>query len=197
MGYRHYFYKVKKADVDKIKGLNVTELKAKFGDEDEDVSMFNAEMLPRAEVFEFGKLYWDNTADRIYKKGVPLFDNEETQNYFDDYVPYIVGKEGLREAIKIYHENVVECYKSLLGDGRTIRYILGIIIKKAKINEYKKMEKFINDRLFWVERFFEDTDENNPYQVSASYCYEHSIFNLVHLLKTIDWGNETILFYGW
>lgn len=194
MGYRHYFYLVKKSDVEKCNNIVFSELKRQYGDIDGDMDL--DKIIPQTEIFEFGKLYYDNTAERIYNTGKPLFGDKDCQEYFEDYYPFVVGKNGLLEAIKIYKEKIISAYKSLLGDGEEVVYPLGITMTED-ISEHDKMKRFVDDRIFWIQNYFEDIDETNKYAVSASYMYEHLIFNLIHLLKVIDWDNETILFYGW
>ena len=195
MGYRHYFYLVKKSDVEKCNNIVFSELKRQYGDADGYIDF--GEVFPRTEVFEFGKLYYEDTAERIYNTGKPLFGDKDCQEYFEDYYPFVVGKEGLLEAIKIYKEKVINAYQSLLGDGQEVQYPLGITMTED-ISEYDKMKNFVKSRLLWIQKYhFEDIDETNKYAVSKSYIYEHAIFNLIHLLKVIDWDNETILFYGW
>lgn len=195
MGYSHYFYLVKKSDIEKCNNISFSELKRQYGDADSSFIDFD-EIFPRIEIFEFGKLYYEDTAIRIYKTGKPLFEDKECQEYFEDYCPFVVGKEGLLEAIKIYKENVINAYKSLLGDGQEVQYPLGITMTE-NISEHEKMKNSVNNRISRIQNSFEDIDETNKYAVSASYMYEHAIFNLIHLLKVIDWNNETILFYGW
>lgn len=194
MGYRHYFYLVKKSDVEKCNNIVFSELKRQYGDIDGDMDL--DKIIPQTEIFEFGKLYYDNTAERIYNTGKPLFGDKDCQEYFEDYYPFVVGKNGLLEAIKIYKEKIISAYKSLLGDGEEVVYPLGITMTED-ISEHDKMKRFVDDRIFWIQNYFEDIDETNKYAVSASYMYEHLIFNLIHLLKVIDWDSETILFYGW
>lgn len=194
MGYRHYFYLVKKSDVEKCNNISFSELKRQYSDADGYIDF--DEIFPRTEVFEFGKLYYDDTAERIYNTGKPLFGDKDCQEYFEDYWPFVVGKEGLLEAIKIYKEKVIRAYQSLLGDGEKVIYPLGITMTED-ISEYEKMKRFVDDRILWIQNYFEDIDETHKYAVSASHIYEHAIFNLIHLLKVIDWDNETILFYGW
>ena len=195
MGYRHYFYIVKKSDVEKCNNIVFDELKRQYGDADGYIDF--SEVFPRTEVFEFGKLYYEDTAERIYNTGKPLFGDKDCQEYFEDYYPFVVGKEGLLEAIKIYKEKVINAYQSLLGDGQEVQYPLGITMTED-ISEHDKMKNFVKSRLLWIQKYhFEDIDETNKYKVSKSYIYEHAIFNLIHLLKVIDWDNETILFYGW
>lgn len=143
MGYRHYFYLVSKEEVEKVKDMGYSELyeyaKQQGAETNEDgddwFSFIDEGFMNKQAVFEFGKLYWDDAADRIYSTGVPLFSREELQGEFDDYKPYVVGKEGVLEAIKIYRDKVLRYYNSIL--------------------------------------------------------------RLVHLLKSVDWDNYTLLFFGW
>lgn len=205
MGYRHYFYKVKKADVEAVKDMNIDEL-LKFAQAnnveveiEEKYFYFNDNaFLNKVEVHEFGKLYWDNTAERIYEKGVPLFTDKEVQEYVNDYVPYVVGKDGVLEAITIYQEKAINFYKGLLKDGQNYNYPLGITIHKDDVKSIDKLVEHIEDKLRRMLYLgLADTNEDNKWQVTPSWEYEHSIFNLVHILKTMDWETETILFYGW
>lgn len=203
MGYRHYFYKVKKADVETVKDMSHEQLfkyvKERGGDVVEEDKWINFDdVLDQTEVHEFGKLYWDDTAKRIYSKGVPLFSIDEVQEHFSDYVPYIVGKEGVLEAISIYQEKVIEYYKGLLKDGQDYSLPLGITIHKDDVKSIDKLIEHIEDKLREILcRGLADTNEENKWQVTTSWEYEHSIFNLVHILKSIDWKQDTILFYGW
>lgn len=207
MGYRHYFYKVKKADIETVKDMDYEQLIAYA--ENEGVAIdewdgkksfyFNDDkLLNKTEVHEFGKLYWDNTANRIYSKGVPLFTNSEVQEHLADYKPYIVGKEGLLEAISIYQEKVLNFYKSLLVDGEERHLPLGITITKDDVKSIDKVVSHIEGKIQSISyRGLANIDEDDKWQVTSSWEYEHSIFNLVHILKSIDWEKDTLLFYGW
>lgn len=193
MGYRHYFYLVEKTQVEAVKRMSISELyeyAEKCGSEvsEEDGKKyfyFNDEkFMNKTEIFEFGKLYFDDTAERIYSKGIPLFEKQEVQEYLSDYAPYVVGKDGLLEAIKIYEEKVLKYYKSLLSDDEE--------------PQQSKMLECVEDKIRTLSAFgLADIDKTNKMKVTSSWEYEHSIFNLVHILKTIDWEKDTILFYGW
>ncbi|MBO7250218.1 MAG: hypothetical protein J6V42_02975 [Clostridia bacterium] len=206
MGYRHYFYKVKKADVEAVKDMTYEQLlkyAEAYGcmnewDKEKSVDFNDDKFLNKTEIHEFGKLYWDDTAERIYNKGVPLFTIAETQEYFSDYVPYIVGKEGLLEAISIYQEKVLKYYKDLLVDGEERRLPLGITLTVDDVKSIDKLVEHIRDKIQSISyRGLANIDEDNKWQVTTSWEYEHSIFNLVHILKSIDWEQDTVLFYGW
>lgn len=204
MGYRHYFYKVSKSEVEKVKNMDYEQLfeyakKCKADcDEEEKNFYFNDDVfMNKKEVFEFGKLYWDDTADRIYKTGVPLFIKDNVQEQFSDYDPYVVGKEGLLEAIKIYTEKVIAYYKDLLVDGKDYKLPLGITVHKEDIKSVDKIAEHIENKLRSISiRGLVNTYDDCNY-LTDSWEYEHSIFNLAFLLKTIDFEKETLLFYGW
>jgi hypothetical protein len=194
MGYRHYFYKVKKNDVEAVKDMTYEQLlhyaEEKCVEMDEwggkKSFYFNdKKFLNKVEVHEFGKLYWCDTAERIYSKGKPLFSIEETQKKFSDYVPYIVGKEGLLEAIKVYQEKIINYYKDLLVD-------------EEKLKSADKLLVHAKDKIITISSIgLANIEEEEKWQVTHSWEYEHSIFNLVHILKTINWEEDTLLFYGW
>lgn len=207
MGYRHYFYKVKKADVEAVKDMDYEGLLRYAEDNGAEINEWDGvktfrfnddKFLNKTEVHEFGKLYWDDTAKRIYSKGVPLFTKDEVQKGFSDYVPYVVGKEGLLEAISIYQEKVIKFYKDLLVDGQDRQLPLEITLRQEDVKSVDKLVTHIEDKIFTLLHFgLVDIDEKHKWQVSHSWEYEHSIFNLVHILKSIDWEQDTLLFYGW
>lgn len=203
MGYRHYFYKVDKSEVEKVKDMNYAQLlnyaKEVGCDVDENDNYFyfgDKKFLNKQEVFEFGKLYYEDTAQKIYNTGTPLFTNKETFEYFSDYYPYIVGKEGLLEAINIYQQKILDYYKGLLVDGDEAIGPFGIVIPKPNIKSVDKLVEDVRDKIFWNNNGIVDLDETKPC-VTSTWLYEYSIFNLVFLLKTINWEKETLLFYGW
>lgn len=191
MGYRHYFFEVDKKDVEKVKDKTIKELieiakeyEAKV-EEDEDWFHFNDDkFMNKKEIYEFGKLYWDNTAERIYSKGKPLFTIKETQDYLDDYMPYVMCSDGMLEAITIYREKVINYYKNLLKEDTP-----------EVLNE--RLARHVDDMLIEWERLH-PVDLNLEHErISNSWLYEYQIFELVRLYKTIDWENKCLLFYGW
>lgn len=206
MGYRHYFYKVKKADVETVKDMDYKHLveyaEANGVEVDEwqgykYINFISDKFLNKVEVYCLGKLYWDNTAERIYNEGTPLFSVAEVQKEFEDYVPYVVGKEGLLEAIRIYHEKVLEFYKDLLVDGKKRELPFGITLTQDDVKSLDKVLEHIADKIRDIYRGIVDTNDSNKWEVTSSWDYEYAIFNLVHILKSIDWEQDTLLFYGW
>lgn len=182
MGYRHYMYKISKELVNEIKDMNYDELSAKFGVIGEE-GYFYIGNLPKEEIWEFDELYGDDIADRSYSKGYPLFEKEEAMNKLSDFVPYIVGKEGIEEAIEIYKSRVISMYKNLLIDDEN-----GAAAAKQEQHIKNNLSEWTRGRAL-------NTDVNDSW-LSHSWQCEYRIFELVRLLKTINFEKEMILFYG-
>lgn len=208
MGYRHYFYTADIDEIEKIKNMSYLDLESyaeskgileitDYGDGEIEKYLPFKNLCNQKEVFEFGKLYYEDTDTQIYGTGNPLFENIETQKYFEDYNPYVVGKDGLLKAINIYNEKIKEYYKQLFDDGAVQILPFGIEISRDDIKTNDKIHKHIKDMMTeWFHDWVLNLDENRQV-VTSSWKYEYSIFNLVFLLKTINWEKQTLLFYGW
>jgi hypothetical protein len=200
MGYRHYFYLVDKEEINKTRDLTYEEL-GKFVTEHypkatEDGYIYLRDLFNQKEIFGFGKLYYENTSEQIYSLGKPLFNIEEVQKAYSDYEPYVVGKGGLLKAIDIYKDKIVNYYKNLLEDDATGILPFGIEVP-VKISKEEKTKKHIEEIIReWSSGYAFNLDENVE-EITRSWRYEYQIFELVRLLKLIDWKTQTILFYGW
>ena len=203
MGYRHYFYLVDKKDVELVKDKTHEELvqiaKTYGADVDEEDGYFyfnDKKFMNKTEIYEFGKLYWDDTVKRIYSKGVPLFEKEEVQECFDDYRPYVMGKDAMLEAIEIYKSKIINYYKSLIVDGDTKEFNYFYDIEPDEIKNVEVTRHITEILYHWDRMGVLDTNLENE-RISSSWMYEHQIFELVRLYKSIDWENKCLLFYGW
>ena len=201
MGYRHYFYLIEKKEVENVCDMTYNKLidyVEKQGWEIEDGWFSLMDAFNQKEIFEFGKLYWDDTADLIYKTGVPLFKNEETQKEFSDYIPYVVGKPGLEKAIEIYKNKILNYFKSLVSPECISENILEFNIEPKDLDT-AEVCLYLKDKILKWSNVFgclpinmnEDKEE-----ISNSWLFEYQIFELVRLYKSIDWDKYTILFYG-
>lgn len=189
MGYRNYLYKVKKKDIEKIRNMSLKELEEKYGDKNEENYVSMHDLLDSSHskrIFEFGKLYWDDTIVRIHETGEELFTDKEAQERFEDYDPYLVGKEALEVAIEIYTNKIKEMYKNLNDEVDNAE------TDKEKISFYKK---HIQEYMIWWKQNMVIDLEKEP--ITQSWLYEHLIFELVHLYKTIDFKKYDLIFLGW
>lgn len=184
MGNRHFMYKVSKDLVNEIKSMTYEELAKKYkSNDEEEEEIFYLGNLPKEEICEFGRIYWDDTAERIISKGVPLFVRKEVMEKLSDYEPYVVGKTGLLEAINIYQNRVISTYKNLLVDHQD---------EKASEKQQKHLKCILNE---WEQGFAINLNEKQK-RITSSWMYEYVLFELTRLLKTIDFEKDTILFYG-
>lgn len=205
MGYRHYFYLVDIEECDKVEHMSYNEFAQYCLSKEPCKSEYDAawnyvyfpETLGQKEVKCFGKLYYDDTAERIYSHGRPLFALKEMQAEFAEYNPYRMGKDGMLEAIEIYKRKIIDYYKDMFVDGAVQIRPGGIEIKRADIKSADKLIDSARDQLLWWEKFGAvDLDESHE-EISQSDRYEHNIFELVRLYKSIDWDKKCLLFYGY
>ena len=204
MGYRHYFYLVDTEECNKVKNMTYSELIKYIKKTNPDAVEEDSEgvwinfhkMLNQREIFEFGKLYYEDTDEKIYNHGEPLFSINDTQEYFEDYQPYRMGKDGLMEAIKIYEQKIISYYEDLLKDGAVQILPFGIEVPRNDITSVDKLKNHTEDQLRQWKWGAINLDENND-EISSSWLYEHQIFELVRLYKSIDWDKKTLLFYGY
>lgn len=212
MGYRHYLYIIEKEVVKKLQNKTYEELweeftsqhdkdfhyemEQKYGKEKKYLSIHD---IPQKEVFEFGKLYWDDTAKRIYDTGKPLFENEDIQKEFEDEQPYIVTKEALKIAIEIYRNKIIESYEDCFKENvQLCDPFFHIPIKEVPKTIQEKCIEACRDYLNeWKKDWVLNLDLDKKECITNSWYYQYSIFNLVHLYKSIDFDKYDLLFYGW
>ncbi len=201
MGYRNYFKTIKKSTLSEIENLSYKELTDWVIKTDRTYCTKSCKYIDYdiffnngRDIFEFGKLYWGDVAEQIKLTGRKMFLNEETNVYFYDSDFYVVGKEGVLKAIEIYTNIIKLYYEDLLKDYVEKELPFDSEIGRYNITSDEKIKKHIAGKLRWLEYKTNLTD--NKYCFTDSYLYEDSIFNLVSILKNIDWENETVVFYG-
>ncbi len=207
MGYRHYMCIVERKRIEEIKNLSVDELKAYaesngICDEDDEDNSFSAYSFIMAlhsrNIFhEFGK-YYEN-AENIYKLGMPLFTNKETQDCFDDFVPYVVEQDAVLCAVEDYRQKIIEWYKKLLMTQEEYDASLEWF-EERKLTQEQRVRMHLEKQLGeWENKFGYTAIDTNMKsdRIVASWLYEYEIFELVHRLKTMDWDKNTLLFLGW
>lgn len=203
MGYRHHLYIIPRETIGTVRNMSYEELKTyakargkleEYDGEEPYISFIN--LFDRNEFFCFGK-YYEN-AESIYKLGVPLFEKPETQAYFEDYAPFIVGKEAVVCAIEHYKQKVIAYYESLLMTQEQF---------DATHDEWERrggQEKRIRTHLENQLSEWKNPYGLSPYNLSENFSnivnawlYEYEVFELAHQFKMMDWDNNTLLFYGW
>lgn len=210
MGYRHYFYKANKNIVDSMRNLSYQELidylketkseALEIDDYDDGISETYInfhELFCQKKIFEFGKLYYEDTPQKISSKGEFLFTNNDTRKYFKDYNPYIISEDGFLEAIEIYKNKIISYWEDLKNDGAIQVLPFGIELERSDITKEKKVERLIEDELFYWKNNYAINLDRDKERITNSWMYEHEIFDLVRIYKTFDFDNNYLLFYGY
>ena len=200
MGYRHYFYRVGKQEVNDIKNMSKDELLEHFKafpevvEEDEGDTYINFHQLLKTiganEVFEFGK-YYENE-ENIMKLSEPMFDLPETQKEFEYYHPVVVGKEAVECAVEFNRHKVVEYFEGLLQTPEEARQKDPIWYDSRTIEE--KIKYAIEQKIrIWKYRPFSLEGRN----MVTSWMYEYEVFQLVDLYRNTDWEKYCLIFFGY
>ncbi len=184
MGYRHYFGRIQLEDLEKLRVAKDNDELVKIAKTlTDDIDEEDGWVAPydiSEEVFEFGKLYWCDTVERMKAIGVDIYNSSDLMKTYRDYEPMvIVGRDGVLLAIEIYKENIVKYYQGLIDSEHNLDDEIRDLAKK---------------KIFLIDYLVDTSDSKN--KVTKSWEYEHSIFNLASILKNTNWEKETIMFYG-
>lgn len=210
LGYKHYFYCANKSDVQSVNGLSRDHFLAQNTKplviEDDKLLSIDS-VLPHTKVFDFGNMYKDDTAMKIYNMGYPLFDDEVIQSFYEDHIPFVVGKAGLLKAIDIYRSKLLAYYNFVVTEDG-----LRKSIDRFHLN-LKDFYKFVDNNYAGLgsnspSNFQEEINNkvteqhNSNHRLTTTFKYDDiasvlsMVFDLERILKRTDWSNNTLLFYG-
>ena len=120
-------------------------------------------------------------------------EQKEGLNFINDEVDY-KDKSRIIDHL-LYNLHAATQYDLL--DGVDIRLCAEIDVE-SYVKSIDKVLEHLSDKIARISYCaIANIDEDRKWHVTSSWEYEHSIFNLVHILKSIDWQEDTILFYGW
>lgn len=216
MGYRNYFYLVPKNIVNDIQKLDTQKdlanyiVNSDYFKEKEkkeaqkcldknDFEGFYIGVYDFGEqLHEFGKLYFDSdTYEAIIYNGKDLFKKgSELAEVYEDFDAKIVGKEALIAVAKCYRDKVIKIYEDSLLSPEELEKKYPDDPFPDKRTVFNKLKENAEENLFWLKDCL-NLDESNKYIITNDWLYEHSMFELVHQLKTIDFEKYDIIEYGW
>jgi hypothetical protein len=176
MGYRHYIGVLDKSKLGIIKDMTLKQLSEYLNEEHVgpgDVTN---------EVHELGK-YYDDKFMKPFKSNV--FSKPATNKHFkSDYDLYIISKEGFEAIIDDYRKHVLKYYESLLNPDPNDPFPERRPTPESDIKE--KIEVWgRNCTKFKLYPYNMKGEE-----ITTSWKYEHAIFELVRIYKTIDWDAQ-------
>lgn len=134
---------------------------------------------------------------------------EKSENLFGenhDNELYIVDREFLLYLIEEYRKKNYEYFSGLLEGlddlaekvikGENVEDQKGIVNLSRTIQDLqsKAHEDFFCE---WGEKNCLQLNDSVDGQITTSWRYEYSIFNLVHILHTFDWENNDLVYIGY
>ena len=205
MSYRYRFAQASKKYVEQVMYMNIQELieftKAHnavayeyLDEEDAWLTVWN--VVKQSEIFDFGDCPF---VDAIWGSSTPLFQQAETNEYFNEnhlrlctQNTFLIAIDALRELIKKNYEE--------LRDSKDKEYLF--FENKAKA--WSKVSEFLDISQLPEEKQDSINHLHFPYnialddaQIVSSWEYEYAIFELVRLYKSFDWENNYLIFLGW
>lgn len=192
MGYRNFIGLVDKGLLSEVRHLSIDALNTVYGKEgDVDGNpIFRVYDIEDRVIHAFGTLSKVDS-DRIIAGGELLFTNEGTQKAQEYYEAYVVGKQGLLNVIELYRDKVIAHFENLLLDDSP--FALNPSSSSEKSRRY--VEGMLRD---WTCEMNSPILLNEKWdEISNSHRYEYYIFELVRQLKTIDFNQYDLIFYGY
>jgi len=197
MGYRNYFCKISKKELEEIrKYRTVAELaewgKAtgrkvmNYGDENEFyLPVFNIGET----IYDFGKdVDW---AHKLQKNENIFSSNELKEAYAEEHDTFVCSQTDFLAVIDVYKEKIINYYEKLLAENKEAFHTSDI---------GQKCKAHVRNQLYEWKNAFDSSPVNTDLSVNTitgSWLYEYAIFELVRLYKTFDWENDALLFLGW
>lgn len=189
MGYRNYLYIADKDKIEQIKDMNKEELIKFVGQEDEEYPPHFLDIFDKIEaeeVHEAGKYIDYYKEIEQYMK--PLFTNPEVHKYHNEENELMLAdSEILQKIATIYKEKVQAHYKDLLQENSSNKY--------DKRTQLERLIDSVQSNLTWSS--YLDKLDNNKYSLGGGWLYEHEVFNILFLMKTIDFNKKCLIWCGY
>ena len=193
MGYRHYFKKLPKTDLEAIKQCQTNfDLCKWYKQHSYSINIDDDEyfaLIPKLgeDLYCFGK-YADWAYD-MQNRNESIFSNDEIKDLYCDYGPVICTKADFEAVINEYKKLIITYYESLL-----------VKTDNDNITVEQKQKRHIENQLNEWKNDFGSSPINmddNTNVITDSWLFEYAIFELVRLYKTFDWKHDALILIGW
>jgi len=215
MGYRTYIGYLPKEDYNKIKDLTKGEILAHFNRSPDDwVGPYDI----CKELYEFGKYTNFQPPDGSM---IPFFTNKELQEFYSvddeiwvvnkDFLKYIIDSQ--RDRIRGYLRDMVSPFldeNGWKGDffksvetkyglkNDTYDFDGSILTPNQKTSIINIINHIISINSEWsYDHILPYKLDDGKDEITSSWKYEYSIFELVRIYKTFDWENNVMVHYGY
>lgn len=187
--YLYYLYKVDSVKATVLKNSNIKSLldfaKANnvttYKIEDNDIICINSLVDLGEEVFRFYELD-ASIHNKICDVSVPLFNDEQREIISSKSTPYIITKESLTTIINAYEDKIRDVYNNILNSQDLAKDAI----------------KYIKDRFNSLTNIpFANVDIKYPWVLTNTWSLENTVYTLIHILKSVNWEEDVLLFCGW
>lgn len=215
MGYRNYIATFPKREYNKIKSLTQDELIKFYSLEVDDEGFWYKGVYEYGKpLYEFGK-YVDFEPPKTSIKR--FFKNKNLNDKYNDETEFfIVTKEFLEYVIDLYKKRIINYYDKMLhpfsGEKEDVSFLKTIkkhynypdnsytfdfnsITKEEQTALYEIINHVKSMKFEWEH--FDNFDLKNGDEVTTSWKYEYSIFELIRIYKTFDWKKNVMIYYGY
>lgn len=190
MGYRHYLYKVKKDELNKIRNMTNSDIYIHTKSNDEDNYWSPLDLFRDKCIYELGEI--DNTMWKILKNNRidEIFTQEEVKEHMEEYDNGILNADGFLKIMETYKEKIISYLNDLLVDGYKESW-------RENKTSYEKMKEHLEEKI----RFITVSDEYDfnlkNERITGSWTFEYSLFELIRLYKTINWDNYYVIYLAY
>lgn len=210
MGYRNYIGFIPKREYNKIKSLTTQEVFDYYNvTSDDGGDSYMGVYDFGKELYEFGKYVDFNPPKGSIKT---FFKKKDTEsNWNNDGELKVVTKEFLGYVIETYRERIMTYYNDMMTPflssdftnsvktnygaiDDTHTFDFSLITEEEQTALFKMINHVRSMRTEWtclVPYNLDDRDE-----ITGSWKYEYSIFELVRIYKSFDWKRNIMIYYG-
>ena len=194
MGYRFYIGAIKNTSLDRIKNIDsipkinriVATWNRKVDLDDESINFLHVWNLPNRTIDQIGDII---VQEQYSLPQTPVFNNKEVNDAVTkENALFLVSKETLLLIIRIYQEHTTKWLESIVAqiDGPDM-------LTETSPESYVKTKA-----RQWASKsdLIVDIDEERPERIVSSWDYEYAIFDLVHLYKTFDFEQESLMVFA-
>lgn len=180
MGYRHYLSVIQSEDVRLAQHVGQT------GFQPNDISSldFLDIFLQDGNFFCFGGRCETDLLEDLKNLGEPLFGMCPLQEFVEDESPILLHQDGLIRVIDWVSARIFDMAQTIKNNqGERAMFTNRWLAMWTGLPELCVQADCLGTKA--------------KYRVTGQDYFDMSIFNLVHVLKMVDWEKDAIVLYGW
>lgn len=190
MGYRHYLYKIKKEDLNKIRNMSNSDLYIHTKSKEEDGWWSPTDLFREGYIYSLGEIdtkLWKTLKNNRIDE---IFIQEEVKERMSDYDNGILNSDGFLNIMELYKEKVLSYFNDLLKDGYKESW------RKYKTSN-EKLKSHMEEKIRMIQNCDEYDFNLEREQITGSWTFEYSLFELIRLYKSIDWNNYYVIYLAY